>query len=168
MSLFGERENGEQFNADMQELIDSTGSCAMDAILLANVISCRKNEIRFTWFCEKNALDGIDETDIYSVFCNLIDNAKEAVQNLESEKRLISLVCSREKGNFVRIRVSNFYSGEIKLEKGLPVTTKADSEIHGYGLKSVKMIAEKYDGKILINTDNGTFEIQMLLYAGKI
>lgn len=167
MSLFGERADGAELDAGMQELIDSTGSCAMDAILLANVISCKKNGIKFTWFCEKDALDGVDETDIYSVFCNLIDNAKEAVCELEGEKRLISLVCSREKGGFVHIRISNFYAGELQFEDGLPVTTKTDNEVHGYGLKSVKMIAEKYDGKIHVTADGGTFEIQLLLYAGK-
>lgn len=158
--LFGERTDSESVN----DFIESTGSCALDAVLIANVISCRKKNIKFTWFCEKNVLNGFDEIDIYSVFCNLMDNAKEATEQISDEtKRVISLVCSGDMIDFVRIRITNYYSGTIESEDGLPATTKQKSELHGFGLKSVKIIAEKYNGKMQISADGETFELQLLL-----
>lgn len=165
MTLFGERTDGADINAGLGEFCESTGSYALDAILIANVISCRKADIKLTWFCERGALAGIDEMDVYSLFCNLLDNAIEAAGGMEKDKRVVSLVCSREAAGFVRIRVSNYYNGSVEFENGLPLTTKGDSDVHGYGLKSVKMIAEKYGGKLAIDTGNGMFQTQLLLHV---
>lgn len=40
-------------------------------------------------------------------------------------------------------------------------TSKEDTVNHGFGLKSIKAIAEKYDGEIFISTDNGIFSISV-------
>lgn len=36
---------------------------------------------------------------------------------------------------------------------------------HGYGLKSVKEVVEKYNGTIEIKTDNNIFTITVVLYV---
>ena len=52
--------------------------------------------------------------------------------------------------NAYLIQVKNTFSGELSLnpDTGLPETSKDDIESHGYGLKKIKRITEKYYGTI--------------------
>ena len=45
---------------------------------------------------------------------------------------------------------------------GLPKTTKSDSSIHGYGMKSVRMICDKYGGEFTITVKDDLFTLNML------
>ena len=49
------------------------------------------------------------------------------------------------------------------LVDGLPVTTKEDSDYHGFGLKSIRHTAEKYGGGISVQTGSNFFSLQVLL-----
>ena len=52
--------------------------------------------------------------------------------------------------NAYLIQVKNSFSGELSLnpDTGLPETSKDDIESHGYGLRNIKRITEKYYGTI--------------------
>lgn len=51
------------------------------------------------------------------------------------------------------IEISNGFSGKLHwdLESGLPVTSKAKMEGHGYGLSNIRKVAAKYTGDIAID-----------------
>ena len=106
-------------------------------------------------------LDFINEQDIYSMFGNIVDNAVEAAEKLGDDEKVVGLSVKRIK-NFVFVNVYNFYKGEIKFVDGLPVTTKNDEINHGYGMKSVKMIAEKYGGELKVTAENGIFNTDLV------
>ena len=101
------------------------------------------------------------EDDIYSLFGNLIDNAVDAVLSLEESKRVISLKV-REVGTMLSVNVHNYYEHKIEFEDGLPVTTKQDKAYHGYGMKSVKYICNKYGGDLSIMAADNVFNINIL------
>ena len=44
----------------------------------------------------------------------------------------------------------------------LPQTTKRDKAYHGYGMKSVKMLCDKYGGEMSIHTENSVFNLNIL------
>ena len=44
----------------------------------------------------------------------------------------------------------------------MPVTTKNDEINLGYGMKSVKMIAEKYGGELKVTAENGIFNTDLV------
>ena len=101
--------------------------------------------------------------DLYTILGNILDNAIECVRNYEDpEKKVISLSIL-EKGDMLNIFADNYFDGELKMEKGFPITSKKDKGYHGYGVKSIKMIAEKYDGDIRISCKNHTFSIQVMM-----
>ena len=50
------------------------------------------------------------------------------------------------------------------IEKGQFFTTKGDQERHGFGLKSVRKIVEKYHGVMEINPDGKCFCVKIILY----
>ena len=96
--------------------------------------------------------------DIYSLFGNALDNAIEYVLNLEEEKRFIRLNV-KIIGENLLIHMENYFSGELIYDNGLPKTTKEDKDYHGYGMKSIQLIVNKYDGDLNISLDNNVFSL---------
>ena len=109
----------------------------------------------------------IREADLYTLFGNAIDNAAEAVMKLPEEKRVISLTTG-ETGELFSVNIRNFYRGSVSFEGGLPVTTKGDSDYHGFGMKSIKRIVEKYGGDLSVVAGDGVFNLNMLFVAGGV
>ena len=62
------------------------------------------------------------------------------------------------------INVKNFYDGKIEFNKeGIPDSTKLDKDFHGFGLKSIAMIVEKYGGSLSIVAHDEIFNLNILL-----
>ena len=59
------------------------------------------------------------------------------------------------------IKSENPYKGRLLTEEEKVVTNKKDRTKHGYGLKSIKSIAEKYNGYMSIIYDDNRFKIDV-------
>lgn len=103
----------------------------------------------------------MDETDIYTLFGNAFDNAIEAVEKLPLDKRIISL-SSQCKGNIFSFAIRNYFAEKLVFKDGLPLTTKNDTNYHGFGMKSIRNIVEKYNGDLKISIDNDVFNVGFL------
>lgn len=153
---------------EMKEMINiydstiRTGNEILDTILTERSIYCEKHRIRLSCMIDGRKLNFMPVGDICSLFGNALDNAIEAVSKLEDEQDRIISVLVREKIGMIVITVDNYYIGSIQLKDGLPETTKDVSGYHGYGLKSIRMIAEKYGGEATITVDD-MFHLSILL-----
>ena len=63
----------------------------------------------------------------------------------------------------VSAHFENYYAGELDFDDGLPLTTKSDKRYHGFGMKSIKMLAEKYGGYVSVKAEDGVFNLNILL-----
>ena len=61
------------------------------------------------------------------------------------------------------IRIENYFEGELRTDGDNFLTTKLDEKYHGYGIKSIKYTADRYDGAVYINTDNNWFDIKIAI-----
>ncbi len=148
---------------NIYDSVIQTGSKTLDVILTDKRLRCDSMRIQLTTMADGAALAPMAETDIYALFGNLLDNAIEYEAGLrEEEKRFISLSVRHERG-LVSIRVENSYEGPALQENQLPATTKPDAENHGYGLKSVRRIVEKYGGAMNLVIQDGMFQVLILL-----
>ena len=140
-----------------------TNNEVLDLILTEKSLYCQKKNIKFSCLADCSKLSFISESDLYSLFGNIIDNAVEATSKIQNqEKRNINLIVRNVK-KYVSISVENFFENEITLDKnGIPMTTKSNKNFHGFGLKSIKMIVNKYQGDLTISTDNEIFSIYIL------
>lgn len=102
----------------------------------------------------------VSALDLVAVVGNLVNNAMEAVENMEPTDKGVKLHIFTEPGSYV-IQVHN--SGTIPaemqdrlFESGF--STKGNSDERGIGLASVKYLVEKYNGKVVLASDtvNGT------------
>lgn len=136
---------------------------ALNTILMDKQLLCLEKNVRLSFFGDGSLLDFVDTVDLYTLFGNAIDNAVECVSEFEDEKeRCIDLTIEKQ-GNFVLVRCNNFYRGTLVIKDGFPQTIKPDQANHGFGLKSIKLIAEKYGGTVNIRTDEGVFSLRILL-----
>lgn len=146
----------------MYEVQNDTGNKMLDTILTAKAIYCQKNDIDLMVVADGSLLSFMQNFDLSTMFGNMLDNAIESVQKIDiKEKRLIHLLIAKERG-FVRIRLENTFEGSMQFDGDLPKTTKSDEFSHGYGLKSIKSIVNKYSGSMTIDINNEWFELRIL------
>lgn len=139
-----------------------TGSQALDIILAEKGLYGQKHGIFISCMADGQKLDFMRDSDIYSLFGNLLDNAIETVMKLDEDKRTIG-VTIRAEGELLSINSHNYYSGSVQMENGLPVTSKEDKDYHGFGVKSMVLIVEKYGGTISFDTRGQIFNVNILL-----
>lgn len=141
-----------------------TGNEELDLILTEKSLLCQKNGIKLTCMADCGKLNFIKESDLYVLFGNAIDNGIEAVMNIDDkDKRYIGLTVHNI-GAMITINVNNYCNCALKLDReGLPFTTKKDKDYHGYGLKSIKMIVEKYNGDLSVIIEDNVFNLNLFL-----
>lgn len=150
---------------DIFDTSTETGNPALDVILTEKKLLCESKGIVFTCIADGSGLEGVSSTDIYALFGNILDNAIEAVCRLEQpEDRSFSLSVRRI-GEMTVIHQENPYSGEIVLKDGIPQTHKQDTIYHGFGVRSIRMIAEKYSGHVALSTANQVFALTVTLLS---
>ena len=139
-----------------------TGNEALDLIFAENSIFMAKHKIKFSVMAEDHCLDFLSDADLYSLFGNALNNAMEAVcKEPDEEKRVIRLRVYNE-GKTAVIHMEN-YCREVSFGKdGLPKTDKQERG-HGYGMRSMKMIAEKYGGLLTAEIKNEVFYLVILI-----
>lgn len=156
---------------DLISVYDSkinTGNEVLDVILTEKSLSCKAKGISLTCMADCKSLNYVKEGDLYALFGNILDNAMEAVSEIEEvDKRCIS-INAREVKNCVSILVKNYYCKKLKFsDGGVPLTTKNNADYHGFGLPSVKAIVEKYDGTVTIEADGEVFSLSVLFPVKK-
>lgn len=140
-----------------------TGNAALDTVLSDKNLYCVKNKIQLSAIADGKLLSFMEVADIYSLFGNALDNAIEYVMTLTEEKRVIKLSVSAN-GSLIGVLVKNYYEGEpMEMRSGIPRTTKKDKFYHGYGIKSMKNIAEKYGGSFSVNAVDEEFIVSILM-----
>ncbi|WP_245954747.1 ATP-binding protein [Fontibacillus phaseoli] len=167
-------EDDEKRNAYLKKMEDEiklfeaqnkTGNHVLDTLLASKNMYCLKYGITLTCVADGSLLNEIDVIDICTIFGNAMDNAIEYEKRIEeAEKRLIHVSVFAQKG-FTMIRFENYFEGVLELDGDLPVTTKADSFNHGYGLKSIRYSVEKYGGGVSIGQQENWFELKILIPA---
>lgn len=138
-----------------------TGNEILDVVLCEKLTLCASKNIRLTCMADGSKIGLLSAAQIYSLFGNIIDNAIEAVSELEDkEMRVISLTV-KNRSNSIETDISNYYKGELEMSDGLPITVKDDAARHGYGLKSIRYIVQRHGGEMNITAKDHRFELKI-------
>ena len=142
------------------------GNEALDAALSENALICGRDHIALTCPADGAALGFLAPAapaETYSLFGNALDNAIDAVRKVEDPaKRSISLVVT-ERGGMVIVHVENYFEGELALEDGLPQTTSDDTFNHGFGMRSMRHVAEEHGGVLTAKAKDGVFYLNVAI-----
>lgn len=164
--------NKEEFDAyldDMEETVGlyesivKTGNDVFDTILTEKSLYCKKRNIQVTCVADGSQMDFIETIDLYAILGNAIDNAIEAVEKFEEqEKRQIDITIHRQK-NFLVMNFTNPIQEKLTFEDDLPVTTKQDKKLHGFGLRSIQHFVKKYEGVLNISEEDDCFSLKIMI-----
>ena len=141
-----------------------TGLEALDLVISEKSPYLVGHKIRFSCLADIASLSYIPRHSLYSLFENAFSNAIEAVEKLPVEKRSIHLR-GMELGDYVSIHIEN----PCLAEGILPNldTTKKDHANHGYGLKSMRLLVERYQGLMSAKRIGDKFVVDILLPSKK-
>ncbi len=146
---------------DIYDGLAKTGCKPLDIILSEKNLLCEKYQIKFSYMIDGEKLAGIKAGDLAAIFGNALDNAIEYVETLPVEKRIISLIGYARK-DVMGIHMENYCEKELKFQDGLPVSTKGNMDYHGFGLKSVRYVVEKYGGNLVVGLENQIFSMDII------
>ena len=145
------------------ETQNRTGNDVLDAILSSKTLRCQEKGIELHTVADGSALSFMNKMDISALFGNILDNAIEAAEGLPVGERLIRLTVTRQQG-FLRITEENRLAEHLVLRDGLPVTTKREEEgYHGFGIRSIRAVAESYGGTASVGTEHQMFLLRILI-----
>lgn len=140
-----------------------TGNEILDVCLMERKLLCEKNSIKLDCIANGQCLSFMQPSDLFSLFGNALDNAMEAVCKLDDVEKRIIFVSVKEELGMAIIHVENNYTGELIMADGIPRTSKDDEFYHGYGVKSIRMVVEKYDGNMALLPQNGIFNLNITI-----
>lgn len=147
----------------LHESFVKTGNDVLDIVLADKNLQCRKQQIALTCMVDGTHLCGMEDSDIYALFTNMIDNAIHSVCSVsEQEKRYIDLSV-QSKGDMLFIHQENYCGTDLRFEDGLPVTTHKDKHSHGFGTRSMQYITTKYGGMVKFSAHDNVFLVDILI-----
>ncbi len=104
------------------------------------------------------------ETELCSLLSNLMDNAVEGAMASGAEHPVVT-VSIRPQQDYLFLRVTNPVDGSIPPSRRLSLqTTKENRQVHGYGTKIIRTVAERYQGSVKFDVRDGRFLADVMLY----
>ena len=137
----------------------ATGSPVIDAVVNSKLSECEKNKIS-TKFRIDTMLGNINQIDMSILISNLLDNAIEGCGGADTP--MIELIISRQK-SFLYIIVKNTISDSVLSANPSLVTNKDNKSAHGFGIKSIRELARKYNGTVDFKESESLFVVEICL-----
>lgn len=168
---FFQNEDTEQAKSYFQKLSDEftvtnrvfCQNSIVNAVINGKYNLAVQNHIDCFFNIDIGELLGIDDVSICSLFANTLDNAIEANLKIPDLSRRSLSVKARYYHGFFSYEISNARENEIITKNGRFITEKPDKKSHGFGLRNVRNIIDKYNGNMDISYTDTSFTITILI-----
>ncbi len=135
----------------------------VNLILCAYLAQAKQAKITTEVAIELVEFTGVSSIDLCSLLANALENAVQAnekVQDISARFLHLRIFC---KGQQLCIDLQNACHTPPVLQDGIPITQRQQ---HGFGVKSMVGIVEKYGGTYSFGVQEKTFVFQVLLPTG--
>lgn len=102
----------------------------------------------------------VSGSDLSVLLSNALENALCACRRLSEPQQRVIEVIAYKKSNQLFLQVVNSFDGNISFDHGIPVT---DNPGHGFGVRSICAIAERYGGYYSFLAEEGRFILRVSL-----
>lgn len=138
-----------------------SNNIVMDIILNYKIDEAKRKNIMVEAEIDTIGELSIDENDLCAILANLMDNAIEACQSIEKEKRWINVRIKRVEG-ILLIDISN----GCPHKKIIPDIKNGLSKniMHGYGIKSVKSKVMMYGGNMRSEYEGDKYVVNITFF----
>ena len=171
IALLNEDNQNEKIRAYINQLMQSSDllefSKICDHKILNNILCrykkvCNDLHIAFHADIRSNTTAFLSDSDVTSLFCNLLDNAVEASQRIKDPYIEISAT-QREHTPFIIITIINSCACNPFSPNGELVSSKPTPQAHGFGIKSIEKIVHNYNGNMQMYYDEETFTFHTII-----
>lgn len=169
IDMLNEQKEYAKISAYIQQLVlspdlkESSRLCdheMLNSILCRYMQQCTDSHITFHADIRSGTTDFIADNDLTSLFCNLLDNAIAAASIIPDSFIEIN-TSKREKTPFIVITVINSCRKDPFLCKDRQLT--ADETGHGFGLKSIHKVVDKYHGNLQMYYSSNAFAFHTII-----
>lgn len=140
----------------------------VNVLLSTRLDQARKEGIRVHHMIRIPERLDIEDADLATFLTNLLDNAVEAASTAGAGRKFLTLRMALQ-GRMLLILCENGFDGPLCIQRdGLPKSSKK-KEGHGYGLRVMRGVAQKYGGFLKIHHEDGRFQVkaQLTLRSGE-
>jgi two-component system sensor histidine kinase AgrC len=148
--------------ADIQDITPNSycENSTVNLIISSFVVRAKKSNVALSVEAQLPQILAIPETELCAILSNGLENAiNAAAQVADGNLKNVRINCQTHKGNLL-ILIENSFTGKVTMAHGLP---QSNREGHGLGVKSMAMIAEKYNGYCAFETMNDIFTMRLVL-----
>ncbi len=157
IALLNQEQESQKISQYIEELLnssslkDSVRFCDnefLNAILAQYHQACIEQNTQFQVDIRNGCLSDISSGDLTALFCNLLDNAISSTKNIRNSFIELS-VRQKENLSVVVIVLINSCRCSPDYDKdGLPISSKVQKGMHGYGMKSIQKVVKSHRGNI--------------------
>lgn len=137
------------------------GNFALNTVLVYYVQEAENADIKINIDIALPNEISIKDADLTVLFGNLIENAIDACENVQKDKRSIELKIHRPNAGSIVFSIDNTFDGNIKMSGNKFLSTKQNGS--GIGIESAKYVVEKYNGDMKIEINDNKFCVSGVL-----
>lgn len=162
----GETEKAKDYLSDVLDHLNKTysyiqtGNSVMNYIINSKLEYANNLGIQFKAEIENLPFDKMGSVDFSAMLSNILDNAVEA--SIHSKDKFISISILKKRG-FDTILVKNKIDRSVLESNPELNSQKPEKEQHGYGIKQIKRIAQKYGGMVDIYEEGYMFCVNVMI-----
>lgn len=151
-------------SSDLQNSVRICDNTLLNTILFRTKQQCKESGTPFLIDIRSGCTDFLSEYDMTALFSNLLDNALDATKNIPDSYIELSVTPHSDKKIIITMVNSCRKNPFTKNNRRL-ITTKKNKWRHGYGMKSIQRVVDKYDGdsRFYFDEENYTFHTILIL-----
>lgn len=162
----GDVASQEKYIHTLSKTIDSigtpllTGNSLIDYIISSKISNV--SDVKVAVVGSVDTISAIDDIDLSVLIGNILDNALEAVLPIQSEEKLIEFSFSEFQGYRNIVVKNSIVQSVLETNEDLH-TTKNEKGRHGFGVRSIRNIVDKYNGFVRFYEEENKFCVHIAL-----
>lgn len=151
-------------SSDLQNSVRICDNDLLNTILYRIQQQCKASDTSFLTDIRSGCADFLSEHDMTALFGNLLDNATDATKNIPDSYIELS-VTPHSNNKIIITMVNSCRKNPFTKNSRRLTTTKKNKLRHGYGIKSIQRVVDKYEGdsRFYFNEENYTFHTVLIL-----
>lgn len=149
-----------QDDLDSVDTLVKSGNVMMDAILNSKITIMQRYDIKVYFKVILPEKLAITDVDLCVIVGNLLENAIEACEAIPVNERFIRIY-SEIHGSQFYLSIQNSAKQEIDFNQKNYISSKRGE--HGFGMKRVQILVDKYDGYLNLQNEPGIFASEVTI-----
>lgn len=146
----------------------SSGNQVIDAVINQNMAVAKLEGVRLEVRAAVPAKLSVEDSDLFALLNNLLSNAIESSVAAGVPSPVVRLEL-HQKREYLFVHMENPVDPSVDAKDRLRLrTTKENRELHGYGTKVIRRIAENYNGYVQYDIQDKMFISDLMLAATEV